>query len=191
MAGTLLLGRCNPYGAETGGPRRVLGGLYGARSATAPGLGLPAAVEQGEWVCERPAEVRCRMVCRCSHTGQIMQLCSTGDVPHITTEVVAGGGFRPHHGTKRVHGHYQEIQRRQAGSCPRCLFPKGQGWDFAALQKAVQAWQAELSGYFPFQWNTRRAVEIRSCLEEATAMFDEGRARGIIHNCPLTLEPVS
>lgn len=191
MAGTLLKARCNPYGAESGGPRRVLGGLYGSRSAAAPGLGLPAAVEQGEWACEQPAEVRCRMICRCGHTGQIMELCSWHDEVSYHGEAGPGGKIRQVRGTIRQRGHFEEIQRRQSELCPRCAWPTGNGWDFAALQKAVQAWQAELSAYWPHRWRHPRAQEIRQCLETASELFDEGRRTGVIHNCPMKLVPVS
>jgi hypothetical protein len=191
MPAGILLERCNVYGAETGGPRRVLGGLYGPQSATSPGLGLPDNVEQGEWICERPAAVRVRMVCRCSHKGQVMALCSWEDATAYHGEAGPGGAIRQVSHTVRQRGHYQEVQRRQSGLCPACAFPKGNGWDFAALMKSVQAWQAELTAYWPHHWRVARAVEIRAQLEDATRLFDEGRALGVIHNCPLKLEPVS
>jgi hypothetical protein len=56
--------RCNPYGHETGGPRHLLGGLYG-----------PEHEGPQKWHCENPAEVRCRMKCAFGHRGQIMNLC--------------------------------------------------------------------------------------------------------------------
>lgn len=187
MAGTLIGRRCNPYGAETGGPKRVLGGLYGARSAEAPGQGLPDAAAQGEWPCEQKAEVRCRMRCRCGHQGQVMELCSWHDEVNYHGEVVAGK-TRQTHSNIRVRGHFEEIQRRQSGLCPRCAYPG----EYAALAKAVQAWEAELSALFMAQrWGTRQAQQIRQRIEAATVKFDEGRALGIIHNCPLTLEQVA
>ena len=79
MAATLLLERCNPYGAETGGPRMVMGGLYGPGSARTPDDTLPVNVQQGEWLCPQQAQVRVKMTCRCGHTGRIMALCSWHD----------------------------------------------------------------------------------------------------------------
>ena len=189
--GGLLLGRCNPYGAESGGPRRILGGLHGPASARLPDApeyaGLPQHIAEGEWPCTQPAQVRCRMICQCSHRGQVMALCSWHDEDNWRGEYV-GGAFRQVRETVRVRGHYEEIGRRQSGSCPRCLFPG----DYAALYKQVQAWQNELAVLFAAQqWRSRRAVEVRQAVEDAGAQFDLGRELGIIHNCPLTLVPVS
>lgn len=184
---TLLQGRCNPYGAETGGVKRVLGGLYGPRSAETPGAGLPEAAAQGEWACRNRAQVRCRMVCGCGHRGQAMELCSWHDEITYHGEPV-GGTFQQVSETIRVHGHFEEIQKRQAGLCPRCAYPG----DYAALAKAVQAWQAELSALYAMgMWSHPEAHRIRQAVTDAGAQFDEGRARGVIHNCPLKLIPVS
>src|SRR5579863_4321154 len=169
-APAVLLGRCNPYGAETGGPQRILGGLHGPASAALPDApeyaGIPTNVMQGEWTCQQPAQIRCRMICKCQHKGQVMQLCET----------------------IRHHGHFEEIQKRQAGSCPRCLFPAG----YADLYKEIQAWQGELAVLFAAQrWRSPRAQMLRQAIEDGGKVFDEGRALGVIHNCPLTLVPVS
>lgn len=59
-----ILGRCNPYGHETGGPARLLGGMYG-----------PQFEGKHKWVCENPATVRARMICPAGHRGQEMKLC--------------------------------------------------------------------------------------------------------------------
>lgn len=184
-AAPLLSGFCNPYGAETGGPKRVLGGMYGPASAATPGLGLPTAVAQGEWRCGNRAQVRCRMVCGCGHTGQIMQLCSWHDEPNYRLNPDTG---KPMVEWVRQRGHYEEIARRQSGSCPRCLFPG----DFAALQKEVQVWQGELTVLHQRGlWHSPRAAMIRQACEDAAASMAEAFAQGIIHNCALSLVPVS
>lgn len=186
-ASTLLIGRCNPYGAESGGPKRILGGLHGPASAATPGMGLPANVEQGEWACQQPAQVRCRMVCRCGHVGQVMQLCSFHDEISYHGEATAGQ-VRQVRSTVRVRGHFEEIQRRQAGSCPRCLFPG----EYAALYHEVNRWQAELRDcWLRGMWNGPRAAMLRQAVEDACAQFDEGNRRGIIHNCSLILVAIS
>ena len=186
-APAVLLGRCNPYGAETGGPKRVLGGLYGPQSAQTPDLHLPENVAQGEWSCPRRAEVRCRMVCRCGHRGQVMELCSWGEETTYRGEMVAGV-LRQVSETVRQRGHYEEIQRRQSGSCPKCLFPP----PYAELMKEIQEWQAQLSGlYLAQQWRTPAAQQLRTRVDDAGKLMDQARAAGIIHNCPLTLVPVS
>lgn len=185
--GTLIGGRCNPYGAETGGPRRILGGLHGPASAESPGMSLPASVEQGEWPCQQRAQVRCRMICRCGHKGQIMELCSWHDEDNYRGEFVAGT-FRQVRETVRQRGHFEEIQRRQADLCPRCAFPG----EYAALYKEFHEWGNTLAMINAAGgWRSRRAVAVRAYLENIGAKFDEGRAAGIIHNCPLTLTPVS
>jgi len=190
-APAVLLGRCNPYGAETGGPQRILGGLHGPASAALPDApeyaGIPTNVMQGEWTCQQPAQIRCRMICKCQHKGQVMQLCSWHDETTYRGEYDAGT-FRQVRETIRHHGHFEEIQKRQAGSCPRCLFPAG----YADLYKEIQAWQGELAVLFAAQrWRSPRAQMLRQAIEDGGKVFDEGRALGVIHNCPLTLVPVS
>lgn len=190
-APAVTLGRCNPYGAETGGPRRILGGLHGPASARLPDApeyaGIPASVMQGEWACTQPAAVRCRMICACGHRGQVMALCSWHDEDNWRGEYAAGA-LRQVRETVRVRGHFEEIQRRQSGSCPRCLFPS----DYAALYKQVQAWERELGMlYVVQQWRSVRGQMLRQAIEDAGRQFDEGRELGVIHNCPLTLVPVS
>jgi hypothetical protein len=64
MAGTLLHTRCNPYGHEDGGPRHLLGGLYG-----------PEYEGKNKWHCPNLADRRARMECKCGHRGQPMDLC--------------------------------------------------------------------------------------------------------------------
>lgn len=61
------IGRCNPFGHETGGPQHLLGGMYG-----------PQFEGKTKWVCENPATVRARMMCAKGHKGQEMKLC----LPH-------------------------------------------------------------------------------------------------------------
>ena len=57
--------RCNPFGHETGGPKRLLGGLYG-----------PEHEGPQKWFCENPATHRVVMVCTTfGHRGQPMPLC--------------------------------------------------------------------------------------------------------------------
>lgn len=189
QAATLIGGRCNPYGAETGGPRHVLGGLHGPASAASPGQGLPASVAQGEWPCKRKAEVRCRMVCRCGHKStNIMELCSWHDEEVWGGEVVAGV-TRQVKKIVRAHGHYEEIGKRQAGLCPPCAFPG----PFAALyheQNGLSKLLGLLS-QFPGGRQTAEFIRAWQRIEAIGVLFDEASAQGIIHRCPLTLVPVS
>lgn len=186
-ATTLIQGRCNPYGAETGGPRRVLGGLYGPGSARTPGMNLPDNVAQGEWSCDQTAVIRCRMHCRCGHQGQVMTLCSWHDEVTGHSELVAGA-LRWVKDTVRARGHFEEIQRRQAGLCPRCVYPPPYG----ELMREVQAWQQEMFGLFQARlWHSERAEQLKTMVVDAGLLMDAARQQGIIHNCPLTLVPVS
>lgn len=186
----ILLGRCNPYGAETGGPRRVMGGLHGPASAAldpAAMPGLPQSVIQGEWACPQQAQVRVKMTCQCGHTGNVMELCSWHDEVIWHTEYVAGT-FRRVSQLARRHGHYEEIQRRQAGACIRCLYPGRYTEDY----KSLFAWQQELAYLRDYgQWYSARANYVRGKIEDIVARFDEGNADGTIHRCPMRLDQVS
>lgn len=185
--------RCNPYGAETGGPKRVLGGLHGPASAridTDEIPGLPQAVIEGEHTCPNLAQVTVRMTCRCGHEGARMELCSWHDEEYWHGEYVAGK-IRRVKDVRKVHGHYEEISRRQAGACPRCLFP-GQ---YAEWYKALFAWQQELAYITETQgprgWYSSRAGYVRQKIEDICATFDAGNGSGEIHRCPMRLVPVS
>jgi hypothetical protein len=185
--------RCNPYGAESGGPKRILGGLHGPASArvdTDEVPGLPQSVIEGEWTCPNLAQVTVRMVCEHGHRGQRMELCSWHEEPYFHSEMVAGK-LRRVKAVRQVRGHYEEIGRRQAGACPRCLFPGR----FAELYKAQFAWQQELAYITeaggPQAWYSDRAEYIRSKIEDITVEFDAGNRSGEIHRCPLKLTAVS
>lgn len=189
---TLLLARCNPYGAESGGPRRVMGGLHGpASAACAPGdmPGLPLHVQQGEWSCPYPAAVRVRMTCRCAHAGPPMTLCSWHDETVTSGEMVAGV-TRAVRSVTRSPGHFEMISRRQSGACIRCLYPGR----YAADYKALMRHQEELALLRDTgQWYSQRAVYKRQQIEDIVRQFDAGQAAagGPIHRCPMTLVPVS
>ena len=186
-APAVLLGRCNPYGAETGGPKRVMGGLHGPASAVTPDMNLPDNVAQGEWVCPQPAQVRVRMECQCGHKGTVMALCSWHEEITWGGELVAGK-FRRVKKLIRVHGHFEEIQKRQAGACIRCLYPG----KYASWYHELFAWQGQLAAYRDAgMWQSEAAEEIRRKIEGLTESFDEGNARGTIHRCPMQLIQVS
>jgi hypothetical protein len=186
-APAVLLGRCTPYGAELGGPRRVMGGLHGPASAATPDAGLPLNVEQGEWLCRQPAQVRVRMECRCNHQGSVMSLCSWHEEISYVGERVAGN-FRRVKKINRVRGHYEEIQSRQAGACTRCLYPgKYAGW-----YHELFSWQGHLAALRDAGfWYTDQAESIRRKITDMTAQFDQGNQDGTIHRCPMRLVPVS
>lgn len=188
----LLYGRCNPYGAESGGPKRVMGGLHGPASArldTDEVPGLPDAVVEGEWVCTQPAAVRVRMTCRCGHQGSPMALCTVHDEVRWSAEMVAGTTRRMRTLVK-VLGHYEMISARQSGACLRCAYPGR----YAEWYKALFRHQQELAMLHDAgQWHTQRAAYKRQVIEDIVAGFDAGQATsgGPIHRCPMTLVPVS
>jgi hypothetical protein len=120
-----------------------------------------------------------------------MPLCSWHDEIVEHAEMV-GRTTRQVTDLVRVRGHYEEIQRRQAGACVRCLYPAGPGHDFAAAHKAIEAQQGELAWLNDIgAWYSPRGRAARQKIEDIVAGFDEGIARGIIHRCPLRLIPVS
>lgn len=193
---TLLYGRCNPYGAESGGPKRLMGGLYGAKSARTPGMYLPQNVEEGEWSCPQPAQVRVRMVCPAGHRGQVMDLCSWHDETVYSGEYIQGT-FRQITSTVRARGHFEMIQSRQAGVCPRCCYPNSRESadrvDYAALHKE---WEGIGQNLYPLSqdprlWYGSLAASLRQRREDIGRMFDEANTRGIIKKNPLKLIAVS
>jgi hypothetical protein len=64
MTAAIVTARCNPFGHETGGPKHLMGGVYG-----------PEHEGPQKWHCENPAVVRARMMCELGHKGQVMNLC--------------------------------------------------------------------------------------------------------------------
>ena len=60
---TLMTEWCNPYGVETGGAKRLLGGLSSAQPFH-------------QWACKIPAIGHFRMTCEHGHRGQMMPLCA-------------------------------------------------------------------------------------------------------------------
>ena len=189
----LLLGRCNPYGAETGGPQRVMGGLHGPASAAmaeAPETaGIPDNVMQGEWTCPQAAAVRVRMTCRCGHQGEPMNLCTWHDEVRWGGEYSAGT-FHPVKSLVKVMGHYEMISARQSGACPKCIYPGM----YAEFYHALKRHQDELALLHDTgQWRTSRAEYKRQVITDLVAQFDQGQESngGPIHRCPMQLVPVS
>ena len=116
-----------------------------------------------------------------------MALCSWHDEIVEHGEMVAGT-YRRVSEVVRVRGHYEEIKRRQAGACIRCLYPGR----FAADYKDIEAWQGELAYLRDIgAWYSAQAVRARQKIEDIVAGFDEGNRTGEIHRCPMRLVPVS
>jgi len=55
---------CNPFGFETGGATRYLGGE------------ITPGAQVTQWNCKKPAIGRYRMTCEHGHQGQLMKLCA-------------------------------------------------------------------------------------------------------------------
>jgi hypothetical protein len=121
-----------------------------------------------------------------------MALCSWHDEVIEHAEMV-GGTTRQITSMTRVRGHYEEIQRRQAGACIRCMYPSVPGGrDFAAEHKAIESAQGELAWLNDMgAWHTQRARSVRAKIESIVTTFDEGNAQGLIHRCPMRLIQVS
>ena len=149
--------------------------------------GLPDNVAQGEWACKQPAVIRVKMECRCGHTGRVMALCSWHDEDYFHGEVVAGTTRRVRD-SRRVHGHYEEISRRGAGACTRCLFPgEAPQW-----HRSIEAWQNELGYVMETRpHDSRRQNYIKQQIEALVVKFDEANASGAVHRCPMLLIAVS
>jgi hypothetical protein len=158
--------RCNPYGHETGGPRHLLGGVYGPEYEGA----------LYKWQCERAAEIRCRMTCQCGHKGQVMELCGPG--------IVIDAQGRPF-----THpGHVAELSKRGSDSCPVCMFPP-EARELAATAESAQLRLGHLEsiGYAL----SPQARSLRVTLEAAATRLDELNLTGRIHKCPLTITEIS
>lgn len=159
--GGLLRQRCDPYGAES--QIKLMGGMF------------PESMRgRHMWFCERAASGRFRMVCRCQHHGVIFPLCGPGLVR-------APGGEMVYH-----PGHIAEISRRQAGTCPRCVWPP-------AAREAYEMDRAGQVALADAYLRQDRAAEARAKRQmiDAGRRIDELMTQGLVHNCPLRLEEVS
>jgi hypothetical protein len=157
----LLRQWCDPYGAET--RIKLMGGLH-----------PESQLGRHMWHCPRLAGGTYGMVCECGHRGQPMPLCGPGLV-------------RGPDGRMMYHpGHVAELTRRQAGVCPKCVWPP----EAIVLKEVNDAAEQELRAALMFG---DRAAEARAKLKmlDAGKGLDELAARGVVHKCPLHLEEVS
>jgi hypothetical protein len=167
----------------------VLGGLYGPASAATPGMDLPEAVDQGEWVCKYRAAGRFRSQCRCGHLGNPSDLCSWHDEWVWRGEYHAGKLVRVR-SMVRAPGHLEEFKRRMSEGCPRCLFPA----KYAELQKEIERLAWDLAVEVTANggsMKTQRAQAIIMKAEDKRRMMDEGISLGHIHKCPVTWTEIS
>jgi hypothetical protein len=162
-APAILVKRCDPYGRESGGPRRLQGGMYG-----------PEYEGNYKWGCERPSSGRYRMICRCGHKGQPMELCGAGFVKD------AQGQTMPH------TGHIAEFQKRASDLCPVCVYPP----EARALTVTAEIAQSELSSPLIIPGSPQWRMLGRK-VEDARTRLDELNASGRIHKCHLTLTEIS
>ena len=162
-APAILVERCDPYGRESGGPKRLQGGVYG-----------PEYEGNMKWGCERPSAGRYRMICRCGHKGQPMPLCGPGFVKDPQ------GYPYPH------PGHVAEFQKRASELCPVCVYPP----EARSLAATAEIAQMELASPLIFPGSPQWRM-LRRKLEDCTTRLDELNASGRIHKCPLTLTEIS
>jgi hypothetical protein len=111
--------RCNPYGHETGGPARLLGGMYG-----------PDHEGPQKWFCENIATHRVRMVCTLyGHTGEPMHLCDQHhfEIQRRQADLCTRCAFPPEargeqerieHAQARLQQYY--VDERRAWLDPKC-----------------------------------------------------------------------
>jgi hypothetical protein len=150
-APSIVVRRCNPYGHESGGPKHLIGGVYG-----------PEYEGKYHWVCHNPVTVRARMECIYWHRGQIMDLC---------------------------RAHCIEIQRRQAGLCPKCAWPP----EALMWNESIQRLQNELAVIAltdPYL-HSPRAGSIKLQIEDAGQRMTELWQRAIIKKVGLKLTEIS
>jgi hypothetical protein len=161
----ILQVRCDPYGRESGGPKRLLGGVYG-----------PEFEGNHKWGCERVAVGRYRMTCRCGHVGQVMPLCGPG----LTKDPQGIDYFHP--------GHVAEFSKRASEMCPKCMFPpEARMWQEVADRSQSELVTLESISYIGSpQWRMLKAK-----VADASARLDELNASGRIHKCHLTLTEIS
>ena len=164
-APAILSRRCNPFGQETGGPKRLLGGVYG-----------PEYEGLHKWGCTRIAESRYRMTCRCGHRGQPMWLCGPG----MVTDPQGVQYFHP--------GHVAEFSKRASDFCPVCAFPpEARQWSEVAERSQGELMYLEGIGFIGSpQWRS-----LKRSVEDARTRLDELNESGRIHKCPLTLTEIS
>jgi hypothetical protein len=165
MSPAILKVRCDPFGRESGGPKRLLGGVYG-----------PEYEGNHKWGCEREAMGRYRMICVCGHRGQPMPLCGPG----LDRDVQGIAYWHP--------GHVAEFQKRASDSCPVCLFPP----EARSRSAEIEIAQAELGtleqiGYL----NSPQARYLRGKVESGRTRMDELIEQRLVHKCPLTLTEIS
>jgi hypothetical protein len=162
----LLTARCDPYGAES--RIRLLGGVYDE-----------SHTGRIKWHCQNRAAARYRMVCTGGGYGE--RVAPDGGL--VAATVCPGG----HQGQEMAlcDDHRREIQRRQAGACPACLYPPRARGVLAELE-AVQA-QISTLGFFRLP----ELARLTSISDQLMAAGDELISRGIVHKCPLTLVEVS
>ena len=165
----LLTARCDPYGAES--QIKLFGGLY------------PESMNgKHHWFCENSAVGRFRMVC----TG--------GTYGHKLAN--DGGSVQPHHCDGGHKGqvmplcadHRIEIQRRQAGVCPRCAMGAGNEEVLGTMQR-IESLQQELQSYYNFGLLIQ-VMQIQSRIEAEGHRMTEFYEQGITHRCPLQLVEV-
>jgi hypothetical protein len=121
-------GRCNPFGHETGGPKRLLGGMFG-----------PDHEGEKKWFCENPATHRVRMVCVVfGHTGEPMDLCDEhhGEIQRRQSALCTRCAFPP-----EARGVQEEITSAQ-NNLQSLYVDQRRAWDdpkCAAERRRIEA----------------------------------------------------
>jgi len=130
------------------------------------------------WHCDNLAAARYQMTCTGGEYGT-----RTAPDGGIVAAYHCDGGHRGQV-MPLCTDHRREIAKRQAESCPKCLYPDQARGIFVQLEQV----QAEMSGVF-LDWG--RLARLTSLSDQLMAAGDELIARGVVHKCPLRLVEVS
>jgi hypothetical protein len=148
-----IAGRCNPFGHETGGPKRLLGGMYG-----------PDHEGDKKWFCENLATHRVRMVCKLyGHTGEPMDLCDDhhGEIQRRQSALCTRCAFPP-----EARGVQEEITNAQY-ALQRLYVEERRHWDdprLVAERHRIEAGRVRMDEL----WQSGRIVRTAMVLVEVS-----------------------
>ena len=193
-AAAVLVTRCDAFGAETGGPRHLLGGLYG-----------PEANGPKHWYCKNPMDGRYTMSCAHAHKGLPQNLCHE----HVYMIRKRMSGICPPCVSPPAAREITEaMQRVQAGAVPRLdalVTRGGTELDVATLSMQMESELWVLQERMNELQLGHAQPELARLVDKAVAQLGNtgdrgeqllwdlnGKIRaGIIHRCHLRLTEIS
>lgn len=143
--------RCDPYGHESGGPQRLLGGMYG-----------PEHEGPQKWFCENPATHRVRMHCTLfGHTGPVMVLCDShhAEIQRRQADLCTRCAYPPDARSvqERIEGAQAELQRLLQSEGRAWLDPK-----CSAARREIEAGRVRMDEL----WQSGRIKKVGMVLVE-------------------------